>query len=117
MKASVTKIFRFEMAHQLSNSYSKECKNIHGHSYSLWVTFSGDIQKNGMIMDFKKMKEIVQPVVDHFDHSFLTTETFGMNPTAENMAHFIFDTIREKTPLLSGIKLWETDTCYTEIGY
>jgi len=117
MKFSVTKIVRFEMAHQLTDSYTQGCKNIHGHGYKLEVTFSGDIQKDGMIMDFKRMKEIIQPIVDEFDHTFLTHDKFGMNPTAENMANYIFGVIRKKTSLLTKIRLWETENCCAEVGY
>jgi len=117
MKFSVTKVFSFEMAHQLTDCYSNECKNIHGHSYKMEVTFSGDIQKDGMIMDFKRMKEIVQPIVDEFDHTFMTKERFGVNPTAENMASHVFNVIRGKTPLLTKIRLWETENCCAEVGY
>jgi len=117
MKTSVTKVFHFEMAHQLKDCYSEECKNIHGHSYKLEVTFEGNINANGMIMDFKQMKEIVQPIVDRFDHSFITTETYNMNPTAENMVTYIFNLIRKDTPLIKKVRLWETATCYAEMGY
>lgn len=114
---SVTKIFKFEMAHQLNGCYSQECKNIHGHGYKLEITFSGPLNEDGMVMDFKLVKEIVQPIVDHFDHSFQTTETLGYNPTAENMADDIFKQIRKKCVLLKSIRLWETDTCFIDVSY
>lgn len=118
MKTFITKIFRFEMAHQLIDSYSDECKNIHGHSYKLEVTLEGDRNpKTGMIIDFKELKEIVQPIIDDFDHSFLTVENYGMNPTAENMAYDIFKLLRERTPLLKKIRLWETNNSYVEVEY
>ena len=118
MKTRVTKIFKFEMAHKLDTSYSEECRNIHGHSYKLEVTFEGVINKDGMVIDFKKLKEIVQPLVTFFDHGFIDKESFfGMNPTAENMAHWIFDEIRKKTALIIKVKLWETETCFVEVEY
>lgn len=117
MNTSVTKIFKFEMAHQLDSCYAGECKNIHGHSYKLEVTFDGELNKDGMVMDFKEMKEIVQPLVDHFDHSFITKDDFNMNPTAENMAKYIFDKIRQCTILIKKVRLWETDSCYAEVSY
>jgi 6-pyruvoyltetrahydropterin/6-carboxytetrahydropterin synthase len=118
MITSVTKIFRFEMAHQLVDCYSDECKNIHGHSYKLEVTFEGQVDKDtGMIIDFKQLKEIVQPIVDELDHSFLTVENYGVNPTAEHMAMGIFNEIRKKSHMIKRIRLWETDTCYVEVSY
>ena len=61
----VTKEFPFEMAHVLWN-YDGPCKNVHGHSYRLFVTLSGfptdnkDNPKNGMVIDFSDLKSIVK---------------------------------------------------------
>ena len=51
----VTKEFNFEMAHMLENHPSL-CKNLHGHSYKLFVTLKGPID-NDMVIDFKKPKK------------------------------------------------------------
>jgi 6-pyruvoyltetrahydropterin/6-carboxytetrahydropterin synthase len=118
IKTQVTKIFKFETAHQLTDSYSKECQEIHGHSYKLEVTFEGPIDPiTGMVIDFKLIKEIVQPIVDYFDHSFFTKENYNQNPTAENMANDIFWKIREETLLIVKVKLWETETGFVTVGY
>ena len=122
MKASVTKIIKLQTAHCLSDSYSKECQTMHGHSYKCEVTFEGEIDpKTGMIIDFKKIKEILQPVHDKYDHKCFTKDTFnGHNPTAENMAKDIFQMVRfGSTPYVSikRVRLWETDTCYAQVGY
>jgi 6-pyruvoyltetrahydropterin/6-carboxytetrahydropterin synthase len=118
MRTRVTKIVKFETAHQLKQCYSEECKQIHGHSYKLECTFEGEIHpETGMVMDFKRIKEILQPIVDRYDHSFLTFESYGKNPTAENMAMDIFQVIRQQSPLLVKIRLWETDTGYAEVTY
>ncbi len=62
----VTKEFPFEMAHALWN-YDGPCRNVHGHSYRLFVTLSGkppiDVEgnpKNGMVIDFSDLKSIVK---------------------------------------------------------
>ena len=44
-KIRITKEFKFEMAHAL-HGYDGLCKNIHGHSYRLWVTVIGDILRS-----------------------------------------------------------------------
>ncbi len=121
MKTSVTKVVKFETAHQLTNSYSKECQEVHGHSYQCEVTLTGDIDpKTGMIIDFKIISEALKPIVEKYDHKFFTEETFGLNPTAENMAMDIFYTIQKHPKigvLLTKVKLWETDTCCFEVRY
>jgi len=61
----VTKEFSFEMAHVLWN-YDGPCKNVHGHSYRLFVTLSGfpvdnqENPKNGMVIDFGDLKVLLK---------------------------------------------------------
>ena len=76
-KVRVTKEFGFEMAHALWN-YDGACKNIHGHSYRLFVTILGSPiadegnVKFGMVLDFKDLKEVVKrSIVDILDHSLI----------------------------------------------
>lgn len=73
----VTKEFYFEMAHALFG-HDGPCKNIHGHSYNLSVCIIGKINnrendpKNGMLLDFSDLKEIVKSqIIDKFDHSLV----------------------------------------------
>ena len=121
---SVTKIFMFEASHHLPH-YEGACHNLHGHSYKLEVTVTGNIQvdssnpKCGMIIDFKDLKEIVkETVIDKYDHSYLND--FFPNPTAEIM---VLDIAREINKALlekdldiqlESCKLWETTTSYAE---
>ena len=73
----VTKEFHFEMAHALYG-YDGACKNIHGHSYKLSVCIIGRINqqenhpKNGMVVDFTDLKEIVNAqIIEKFDHTLV----------------------------------------------
>jgi len=77
MKIRLTKEFNFEMSHALHN-YDGLCKNIHGHSYRLFVTIKGEpitdvlSPKNGMVMDFGELKSIVySQIIDKFDHALV----------------------------------------------
>lgn len=71
----ITKQFNFETGHALYG-YDGKCKNVHGHSYKLSVTVSGQpITDNtnvkfGMVIDFSDLKKIVkEEIVDVFDHA------------------------------------------------
>lgn len=117
---TVTKRFSFEACHHLPY-YKGACHNIHGHSYKLDVTVGGEViedknnDKCGMIIDFKDLKDIVNRVVNHLDHSNLNE--YFENPTAENMVNEIGIIISHNLPnniYLVSVKLWETDTSYAE---
>jgi 6-pyruvoyltetrahydropterin/6-carboxytetrahydropterin synthase len=84
----LTKEFTFEAAHMLEG-YDGLCREIHGHSYRLFVTIKGEPQgdisspKLGMVMDFGVLKRIVnEQIVDRLDHSFMMRHT----PAAEHIA-------------------------------
>jgi 6-pyruvoyltetrahydropterin/6-carboxytetrahydropterin synthase len=141
MNLRVTKIFDFETAHALWN-YDGKCKNIHGHSYKLTVSISGEVindlnhPKNGMIIDFGDLKHIVnQHVVDVFDHCLLLNGDTphveyskvengfskmmlcNYQPTAENMLIDMVNRIQSNLPnhiSLRYAKLQETDSSFVE---
>ena len=138
----ITKIFTFETAHVLYN-YDGKCKNMHGHSYKLFVTVKGkpvnDINnpKNGMVVDFGDIKSIVKSeIIDVWDHAVLINansphkdlgedlENKGhkviycsFQPTCENMLYAIAAKIKSKLPgevQLAYLKLHETENSYGE---
>jgi len=137
----VTKEFSFEMAHVLWN-YDGPCKNVHGHSYRLFVTLSGfpvdnqENPKNGMVIDFGDLKSIVKiQIVNIFDHSVVLsdkiekektdmfTRLFGntvlvsYQPTCENLVADFAERIAPHLPSgvkLHSLKLYETATSYAE---
>jgi 6-pyruvoyltetrahydropterin/6-carboxytetrahydropterin synthase len=129
------------MAHALWN-YDGPCRNIHGHSYRLFVTVAGrpaeDINssKLGMVIDFSDLKKIVnQNVVDYFDHSVVISSRAGKpdimrveqmfekfyvvdyQPTCENLVIDMAERIRSQLPShisLFSLRLAETATSYAE---
>ena len=140
-KIRITKEFDFEMAHALWN-YDGACRNIHGHSYRLFVTLIGlpnsdsKDPKFGMVIDFKDLKSMVKaPVVDFFDHSLVVyreaegeilgtirqmyekVHVFDFQPTCENLVLHIVNTIQgSMLPgiQLQAVKLYETATSFAE---
>ena len=133
-KYTIRKKFKFEMAHQLFDAYSKACSDqIHGHSYILELFFeSQDLDNTGMIIDFTKIKDKIKDYVDSWDHclvmpDMMATEYLQVlklfnknlkivsyNPTAELMSHDIFNHIKIIIPQLCKVRLHETDTGYAE---
>jgi 6-pyruvoyltetrahydropterin/6-carboxytetrahydropterin synthase len=102
--------FVFDAAHRLV-SYHGKCENLHGHTYRIMVEISGVPDKEGMIVDFVRVKEIVNAeVISKFDHSYLND--IIPQPSAENIARYVFERL---DPLLVGpnyslssVQVWET---------
>ena len=137
----VTKEFTFETAHALWK-YDGPCKNVHGHSYKLFVTISGEPindpgnPKNGMVIDFGDLKKIVtRKVVKVFDHAVVISDRIekeklealnkmfenvlvvGYQPTCENIVADIADRVIAHLPgkiSLHSLRLYETATSYAE---
>ena len=135
----ITKEFKFEMAHAL-HGYDGLCKNIHGHSYKLFVTVKGEIKhdpgnaKDGMVLDFDILKSIVKPeIINKYDHSLVLNANsphseidfsafekvffLPYQPTSENLVRDFALKIKSKLP--EGIELYkvilsETETSFAE---
>ena len=113
---TVTKTFEFEASHKLPPPYEGKCSQNHGHSYKLEVTLFGEIDpSNGMILDFSKLKKIVNDeIIEILDHSYVND--FIPNPTAEVISDWVWNRL-EKAGLTNifSIRLWETSSSYTDI--
>lgn len=113
MRTRVTRSFSFEAAHQLT-WHSGACKNLHGHSYRLEVTVAGELDGNGIVIDFSDLSALVQrEVVDRFDHTYLND--LLPNPTAELIAADIWERLTTAGAALHRIVLWETENSRVEI--
>ncbi len=105
---SITKAFRFEAAHVLPWHPGK-CGRLHGHSYRIEVTVSGDLDANGIVMDFADLGSVVRrEVVDKCDHTLLND--LVPNPTAEVLAVTFLDWLRTAGLPASEVTVWETAT-------
>ena len=141
-KIRLTKEFSFESAHAL-DGYDGLCREIHGHSYRLFVTIKGEpiseegSPKLGMVMDFGDLKRIVNSeIVDRLDHSFVLRDSeqnvelketlsakfskvvlVDYQPTCENMLADFASRLQRALPAnveLYSLRLHETATSYAE---
>lgn len=108
-KMRITKIFNFDSAHRLDWDDGK-CKQLHGHTYKLFVTIEGKLNENGIVINFHELKRIVTlNIIDVLDHQYLND--IIDNPTAENLVVWIWDKLITKINL-HEIVLYETPTSY-----
>lgn len=83
---------RLEIAacHRLSLSYESKCSNLHGHNWIITIYCKAkELNADGMVIDFKHIKNQIS---DKLDHKNLN-EQLPFNPTAENIAKWVVDTI------------------------
>ena len=137
----LTKEFSFEAAHALGG-YDGPCREIHGHSYRLFVTIKGEPStdpmnpKQGMVMDFGVLKKIVhEEIISRFDHALVLRSTadkellklltaqfdnlieVDYQPTCENMLDDFSRRIIGRLPegvTLHSLRLHETASSYAE---
>ncbi|MBK0379591.1 6-carboxytetrahydropterin synthase QueD [Mucilaginibacter segetis] len=109
---TIYKQFTFDAAHFLPNvPEGHRCRKLHGHTYHLAVFVSGPVVTGeGWVIDFKDLKSVVKPLVDQLDHHLLNEIDGLENPTAENVARWLWQGIHQEIPGLSRIELKETLT-------
>jgi len=104
----------FSASHRI-RGYKGNCSRLHGHNYKVEVNVKVDaVNKLGMCIDFRELKSISNKAVNSLDHKNLNDIAFFKenNPTAENIAKFLFGRIRKGLKvrsLLHSVKVWETE--------
>ncbi len=121
--------------------HENKCGSLHGHNGVLWIyaTPLQGLDSIGRVVDFSVIKEIIGSWVDeHWDHtmiiykedkktlellqqapSFKSVFVLDKNPTAENMADYLLNTIcptllKDKGIVVHKIVFWETENCFVE---
>ena len=81
--------YHFDSAHYLELDYPSSCGNLHGHRWEVVVMIEAEeLDKNGMIVDFSEIKKVIKGL----DHQLLN-DILGFNPTAENLARYLWEEI------------------------
>ena len=151
MKLTVTKEFTWDCAHMLTN-HKGLCKNVHGHTYKMLVEVahfgpsnvytSQSPEKEGMVVDFKMLKQKVQErLISKLDHAFITWDEGGEaekdvvavlkkhglkvyhmedRPTAENMAKHFFAVLQQYFKgteiVIMSVTVYETPTSFAKFS-
>ena len=108
-------------AHQLRNFHGK-CENLHGHNWKIEVYVTGkDLEENGILVDFRQIKQATQEVINELDHRFLNDLQYfkEVNPSSENIARHIFDSVgkllNNDRVRVSRVTAWESDSALSLI--
>ncbi len=101
----------FSSAHNL-RGYKGKCEELHGHNWKVELTVgSKDLDKTGMVLDFKFLKASLNKILDKLDHKYLNEIDYfkEVNPTSENSAKYIYDSLKSEVSGLISITVWESD--------
>lgn len=112
----ITQAFNFEAAHRLPNVPSTHrCHRMHGHSYRVEVSLMGSADPvTGFVVDFFEIEAALAPLIAQLDHHCLNEVEGLENPTAENIAIWIWQRIVARLPQLSAIRIYETSDSWIE---
>ena len=87
----LTKTIEISAAHSLTLDYESKCTRMHGHNWLITVHLQGEtLNQNGMLMVFSDIKRLVKEPLDHHN----LNEVLPFNPTAENIAKWVFDLLQ-----------------------
>jgi len=96
----ITKEVTFDAAHFLADYHGK-CERMHGHTYALAVTLEGEIQDNGLVIDFALLKQIIKNrILNKLDHQMLNDVI--KNPSAERIAVWVWDQLCDLKKILKA---------------
>jgi 6-pyruvoyltetrahydropterin/6-carboxytetrahydropterin synthase len=109
----------FAAAHALRH-YKGACENLHGHNFKVHVTIQGEqLDQAGMLVDFLDVKALMWKIMERIDHQNLNAIApfdEAKNPSAENIAEYIYNGMEEGLTDLATfpvrvheVKVWETD--------
>lgn len=108
--------FAFEAAHLLPNvPMGHKCRRLHGHSFRVELVCEGEIDPHtGWLLDFADIKRAFRPLRERLDHHYLNEIEGLENPTAENIARWIWQRLKPVLPQLTQVNLAETCTSRCE---
>jgi 6-pyruvoyltetrahydropterin/6-carboxytetrahydropterin synthase len=119
---TICKSFRFEAAHQLHGLQpDHQCARMHGHSYRVEVELTelgAELDYPGFVVDFGRLKPFKEWIDKTLDHRVLN-EILPVEPTAENLAAWIFSVIEIALPewitgKVAAVRVHETETSWAE---
>jgi len=105
----------FNAAHKL-DGYRGKCSELHGHCWKVEIFVTGEnLDKTGILIDFKVLKRKLEEVIEKFDHSYLNNFKEIGNPTSENISRYIFRKLKLPENIrLEKVRVWENSESWCE---
>ncbi len=115
---TIWKEFHFSASHVLNElPENHPCGRIHGHNYVVVVELSAphdQLNKAGFVRDFGELGVVKSWIDEEIDHRHLNDVLCELNPSAEQIAQWIFGHWKEKFPELTAVRVSETPRTWAE---
>lgn len=109
---SITKEFAFSASHQLAHlTADHPCSRLHGHNYILLVELSArpsELSPPGFVRDYGELDSLKKWIDEVLDHRHLNDVLKDRNPSAENIAMWVFENWHEEFPEITAVRVSET---------
>jgi 6-pyruvoyltetrahydropterin/6-carboxytetrahydropterin synthase len=111
----IRKQFKFSAAHHLAGLPDDHpCSRPHGHNYTVEVVLnSKDLNDVGFVRDYRNLDILKKFIDQNWDHRDLN-EVFPYNPTAENLAGWLYQYCKGLWVETNGVRVSETDKTWAE---
>lgn len=105
----ISKQFAFSASHILEGLPADHpCSRLHGHNYVIIVHLKAEkLNEVGFVKDYRELDAVKKYIDDKLDHRHLN-DIFPFNPTAENIARYLYDAFKEEIPELYAVEVSET---------
>jgi len=106
---TIAKEFSFDASHILQGlPEGHKCGRMHGHTYTVIVQLAcKSVDGNGFVQDYNDLDDIKRYIDNNLDHRHLN-DVLKIQPSAENIARYLFDLFKEEYPLLKAVSVKET---------
>lgn len=116
MAFTLTTQLEFAAAHRL-RGYDGNCARLHGHNWKVEISLTGSqLNDVGMLIDFKEIKRTGKQILTQLDHYYLNDIPpfdVELNPTAENIAFYLFqqlsEALNDERISVSAVTVWENE--------
>ncbi|RUM57907.1 MAG: 6-pyruvoyl tetrahydrobiopterin synthase [Persephonella sp.] len=101
----------FQAAHFLTDYYGKP-EPLHGHTWEIEVFIRAErLDKGGMGYDFIEIDKFLDEILPNYK---CMNDIYDFSPSAENLAKYFYEKVKEKYPTVEKVVVWETNHCGAE---
>ena len=111
----ICRVFHFSASHQLRDlAEGHPCGRVHGHNWTVEIILEGEqVDSRGFLRDFGDLEPIRRAIEEEFEHRHLN-DVLPINPTSENVAHWLFSRWKPHFPEMTAIRVSETSDAWAE---